>query len=60
MDEMFHYKDFDYLVINDDFDQALADLVNIVQQRDDLLRLEHQKQHNQQLLTELHLINGNP
>ena len=60
MDEMLHYKDFEYLVINDDFDQALADLTNIVQQRDDLLRLEHQKQHNQQLLTELRLIDGNP
>ena len=60
MDEMFHYEDFDYLVINDDFDQALADLMNIVQQRDDLLKLEHQKQHNQQLLAELRLIDGNP
>lgn len=60
MDEMFHYVDFDYLVINDDFDQALADLVNIVQQRDELLSLEHQKQNNRQLLSELRLIDGNP
>ena len=60
MDEMFHYEDFDYLVINDDFDQALADLINIVQQRDDLLKLERQVQQHQQLLTELRLIDGNP
>ena len=60
MAEMFHYEDFDYLVINDDFDQALADLINIVQQRDDLLKLERQIQQHQQLLTELRLIDGNP
>ena len=60
MAEMFHYEDFDYLVINDDFDQALADLINIVQQRDDLLKLERQVQQHQQLLTELRLIDGNP
>lgn len=28
--EMEHYVEFDYLVINDDFDQALQDLVHIV------------------------------
>lgn len=30
-DEMGHYKEFDYLVINDDFEQALASLSCIVQ-----------------------------
>lgn len=28
--EMSHYNEYDYLVINDDFDQALADLASIV------------------------------
>jgi len=28
--EISHYKDFDYLIVNDDFEKALADLRNIV------------------------------
>ncbi len=28
--EIFHYKDFDYVVINDDFDQALAEIKAII------------------------------
>lgn len=28
--EMTHYKEFDYLVINDDFDVALSDLSNVI------------------------------
>ncbi len=31
--EMSHYGEYDYLVINDDFDQALKELVSIVQAR---------------------------
>jgi guanylate kinase len=31
IDEMRHYKEFDHIVVNDDFDQALADLAAIVQ-----------------------------
>jgi guanylate kinase len=31
IDEMRHYGEFDYIVINDDFDQALRDLATIVE-----------------------------
>ncbi|MFL6621214.1 MAG: guanylate kinase [Sulfurifustis sp.] len=30
IDEMRHYSEFDYIVVNDDFDQALADLEAII------------------------------
>ena len=33
VDEMSHYDEFEYLVINDDFDTALADLLTIVRAR---------------------------
>lgn len=38
--EMSHYKDFDYLVVNDDFEQALAELQAIVTAQ----RLDHDRQ----------------
>lgn len=28
--ECSHYKEFDYIIINDDFEQAIADLTTIV------------------------------
>lgn len=49
--EMSHYEHADYLVINDRFDQALADLQAIL--RSTQLRLAIQKQRNQALLAEL-------
>ena len=33
IDEMSHYAEFDYLVVNDSFDRALQDLIAIVQAR---------------------------
>ncbi len=33
IDEMSHHDEFDYLIINDVFDEALADLVNLVASR---------------------------
>jgi guanylate kinase len=39
--EMSHYRDYDYVVVNDDFDQALADLQCVV--RAERLRLERQE-----------------
>ena len=38
--EMSHYRDFDYLVINDDFQTALEDLRSIVRGR----RLRRERQ----------------
>jgi guanylate kinase len=49
--EMSHYEQADYLVINDNFDDALADLQAIL--RSTQLRLTVQKQRNQALLDEL-------
>ena len=33
VDEMTHYREFDYLVINDDFEVALGDLRSIIRGR---------------------------
>ena len=49
--EMQHYNEFDYLVINDDFDIALDDLSAII--RDKRLNLSQQSERYQQLLKQL-------
>lgn len=49
--EMEHYDEFDYLVINDDFQLALADLRSIISS--ERLRLAHQQQAHAELLGEL-------
>jgi len=49
--EIAHSSEFDYLIINDDFDQALADLQSIVRHRKP--QRPHQKNHYQDLLAEL-------
>ena len=50
-EEMSHYVEADYLVINDNFDVALAELKSIVvSQR---LKLAHQQQRNSNLLKDL-------
>jgi guanylate kinase len=49
--EMSHYGEYDYLVVNDDFDTALNDLHSIfVAQR---LKLDNQQDRQSQLLTSL-------
>jgi len=49
--EMRHYAEFDYLVVNDDFDQALAELQSIIiSQR---VLLARQQQRHQALLAGL-------
>ncbi|MFT7469726.1 MAG: guanylate kinase, partial [Candidatus Pseudothioglobus sp.] len=42
INEMSHYKEFDYLVVNDDFDKALEDLHRIVQGQGEDLRVAAQ------------------
>ena len=49
--EISHSSEFDYLIINDDFDQALADLQSIVRYRK--LHRPRQKDHYDDLLAEL-------
>ena len=50
-EECRHAVEFDYLVVNDDFDQALAELLSIV--RSQRLRMDVQKQRHAQLLAGL-------
>ena len=49
--EMSHYPEYDYLIINDDFEDALAELTAIF--RAGRLRLNRQIQHHQTLLAGL-------
>ncbi|MFU8816616.1 MAG: guanylate kinase [Pseudomonadales bacterium] len=49
--EMSHYADYDYLLVNDDFDAALAELACIV--RSERLRLPRQQRRLQPLLRDL-------
>jgi guanylate kinase len=49
--EMSHYAEYDYLIINDDFDTALAELVSIFQS--ERLKLAQQAQQHKALLAAL-------
>ncbi|MBK8453086.1 MAG: guanylate kinase [Thiofilum sp.] len=49
--ELSHYNEYDYLVINDDFDEALQDLISIF--RCQRLRLKLQQQNRASLLSQL-------
>lgn len=49
--EMVHYDEYDYVIINDDFDVALEDLKAVF--RSNRLRLNKQQQRNSGLLKEL-------
>jgi guanylate kinase len=49
--EMSHYREFDYLVINDDFEEALGDLRSII--RGQRLRQERQIAHHPDLIASL-------
>ncbi|MCP5146168.1 MAG: guanylate kinase [Gammaproteobacteria bacterium] len=51
LEEMSHYAEYDYLVVNDEFDEALADLVAIV--RSSRLCLEYQRDNLGGLLARL-------
>ena len=51
VDEMSHYPEFDYVIINDNFDQALAELHSLFLSR--RLRQEAQQLRHKGLLTEL-------
>ncbi len=53
MDEISHFEEFDYLLINDDFDAALADFGHIVDGTGEHLRMEEQKKKHAALVTSL-------
>ncbi|CAM3771524.1 guanylate kinase [Parendozoicomonas haliclonae] len=49
--EMSHYNEFEYIIINDDFDEALFDLKAVI--RSQRLSLEFQKDYRRELLSDL-------
>lgn len=51
MDEISHYNEYDYVIVNDDFEQALADLQSIL--RAEKLTLAYQESQNRTLIQEL-------
>ncbi len=53
MDEISHFEEFDYLIINDDFSNALTDFRQIVDGAGEHLRTTHQKERYIELVTNL-------
>jgi len=51
INEISHYNEYDYVIVNDDFEQALADLQGIL--RAEKLTLSYQENQNQALIQEL-------
>ena len=51
VDEMSHYAEYDYLIVNDDFDLALSDLKTII--RAERLRMGRQKARHDALISKL-------
>ena len=49
--EMSHYAEYDYLIVNDDFDLALSDLKTII--RAERLRMARQKARHDALISKL-------
>jgi len=53
MDEMSHFREFDYLVINDDFDTALMEIRDILHDKGRELRTSSQSQRYATLIAQL-------
>lgn len=51
IDEISHYNEYDYVIVNDVFEQALADFQAIL--RAERLTLAHQQKQNQALIEQL-------
>ncbi len=51
VDEIKHFSDYDFLIINDDFQTALAELITVI--RCDRLKLERQQCQHQALIAQL-------
>lgn len=52
-DEISHYMEFDYLIVNDDFDKALEEILAVVDGKGERLRQAKQRLELAQLLSEL-------
>jgi len=53
IDEISHYLEFDYLIVNDDFHQALTQLSDVVNGKGEYLSQGRQKLKLGQLITDL-------
>ena len=53
INEISHHDEFDYIVVNDDFETALAELASIVHGQGEALRLDAQRKHLAALIAEL-------
>ncbi len=51
--EISHYMEFDYIIVNDSFGRALADLVSIIEGKGDALKLARQKRRLAPLIEDL-------
>ena len=52
-DEISHYMEFDYLIVNDDFDKALREMSAVVNGKAEHLRQARQRLELEQLLSDL-------
>lgn len=52
-DEISHYREFDYLIVNDDFDKALREMSAVVNGKAEHLRQARQRLELEQLLSDL-------
>ena len=53
VNEISHYHEFDYLVINDNFDLALAQLTEVIEGRGDEFSMQQQQGRHQELISSL-------
>ena len=53
IDEISHYKEFGYLIVNDDFDVALSEMTDVIHGRGDYLAQDKQKTELSQLISDL-------
>ena len=56
LEELSQYREFDYLIVNDDFETALAELKQIIDNRGDSLLRDERLPELKKLLTDLQLI----
>ncbi|MCH8256813.1 MAG: guanylate kinase [Proteobacteria bacterium] len=53
IDEISHYMEFDYLIVNDDFDRALKEMSDVVNGKGEYLRQDRQNPELERLISDL-------
>jgi len=53
IDEISHYMEFDYLIVNDDFDEALGEITDVMGGKGDYLARDKQIIELGQLISDL-------